>query len=43
MSEARRVTKPAVDTITLGKARDAWLASIQPSCLPKTYTIINGH
>lgn len=36
---ARRVTKPAVETITLGKARDAWLASIQPSCLPKTYTI----
>jgi hypothetical protein len=39
MPVARRVTKPAVETITLGKARDAWLASIQPGCLPKTYTI----
>ena len=36
---ASRVTKPAVETITLGKARDAWLASIQPGCLPKTFTI----
>lgn len=34
-----RISKPAVETITLGKARDAWLASIQPGCLPKTYTI----
>jgi hypothetical protein len=39
MPVARRVTKPAVETITLGKARDAWLASIQPGCLPKTFTI----
>lgn len=31
--------KPAIETITLGKARDAWLASIKGSTLPKTWTI----
>lgn len=31
--------KPASETIALGKARDAWLASIKGSNLPKTWTI----
>jgi hypothetical protein len=35
----RRTTKPAIETITLGKARDAWLDSIKASTLPKTWTI----
>ncbi|HDS1612456.1 tyrosine-type recombinase/integrase [Stenotrophomonas maltophilia] len=39
MPEARRVTKPAIETITLGKAKEAWLASIKGSTLPKTWTI----
>lgn len=29
----------AIETITLGKARDAFLATLKPSTLPKTYTI----
>jgi len=28
-----------IETITLGKARDAFLATLKPSTLPKTYTI----
>lgn len=31
--------KPAIETIALGKAKDAWLASIKGSTLPKTWTI----
>ncbi|XGB23559.1 site-specific integrase [Streptomyces sp. II-2-2-2] len=35
-----RETRPQVtETISLEKARDAWLASIKPRTLPKTYTI----
>ncbi|MEL3954929.1 site-specific integrase [Stenotrophomonas bentonitica] len=35
-----RSTRPQVsETISLEKARDAWLASIKPRTLPKTYTI----
>ncbi|WDK30361.1 site-specific integrase [Xanthomonas campestris] len=30
---------PAIETITLGKARDAFLATLKPSTLPKTFTI----
>lgn len=30
---------PAIETMTLGKARDAFLATLKPSTLPKTYTI----
>lgn len=30
---------PAIETMTLGKARDAFLATLKPSSLPKTYTI----
>jgi len=30
---------PAIETMTLGKARDAFLATLRPSTLPKTYTI----
>jgi hypothetical protein len=29
----------AIETITLGKARDAFLAALKPASLPKTYTI----
>lgn len=32
-------TAQAIETITLGKARDAFLATLKPSTLPKTYTI----
>ncbi|OQP79903.1 integrase [Xanthomonas phaseoli pv. syngonii LMG 9055] len=37
----RRVTKSALalESITLGKARDAWLNSLKASTLPKTWTI----
>lgn len=35
----RRTTKPAMETITLGKARDAWLDSIKASTPPKPWTI----
>ncbi|MEQ8042386.1 site-specific integrase [Xanthomonas hortorum] len=35
----RRVTKPSLESITLGKARDAWLNSLKGSTLPKTWTI----
>lgn len=34
-----RTAKPAIETIALGKAKDAWLASIKGSTLPKTWTI----
>jgi len=30
---------PAIETMTLGKAREAFLATLKPSSLPKTYTI----
>lgn len=30
---------PAIETMTLGKARDAFLATLKPSSLPKTFTI----
>jgi len=30
---------PAIEAMTLGKARDAFLATLKPSSLPKTYTI----
>jgi len=39
MPMVRRLNQPTVETIPLGKARDGWLASIQPGCLPKTFTI----
>ncbi|KGK57292.1 integrase [Xanthomonas cannabis pv. phaseoli] len=32
-------TTPAIEAMTLGKARDAFLATLKPSSLPKTYTI----
>ncbi|OEZ02465.1 MULTISPECIES: site-specific integrase [Stenotrophomonas] len=31
--------RPAIETLTLGKARDAFLATLKPSSLPKTFTI----
>jgi len=31
--------EPAIETITLGKARDGWLTGIKGSTLPKTWTI----
>lgn len=31
--------EPAIETMTLGKARDAFLATLKPSSLPKTFTI----
>lgn len=36
---ARQSPAPAIETITLGKARDAFLATLKGSTLPKTYTI----
>ncbi|WP_321992829.1 site-specific integrase [Xanthomonas citri] len=39
LPKPRRVTKPSLESITLGKARDAWLASLKGSTLPKTWTI----
>lgn len=34
-----QVSTPAIETMTLGKARDAFLATLKGSTLPKTYTI----
>ncbi|MBV6779403.1 site-specific integrase [Xanthomonas campestris pv. trichodesmae] len=36
---ARQSSAPAIETMTLGKARDAFLATLKGSTLPKTYTI----
>jgi len=36
---AKAETETVIETITLGKARDAWLDSIKASTLPKTWTI----
>ena len=38
-SRSSPVAKAAVESLTLGKARDAWLATLKASALPKTYTI----
>ncbi|SYZ56810.1 integrase [Xanthomonas arboricola pv. juglandis] len=35
----RQSSAPAIETMTLGKARDAFLATLKGSTLPKTYTI----
>lgn len=35
----RQSSPPAIETMTLGKARDAFLATLKGSTLPKTYTI----
>ncbi|MFS8407557.1 site-specific integrase [Xanthomonas campestris pv. campestris] len=35
----RQASAPAIETVTLGKARDAFLATLKGSTLPKTYTI----
>lgn len=34
-----RPATPAIESMTLGAARDAFLATLKPSTLPKTYTI----
>lgn len=36
---SRQSSAPAIETMTLGKARDAFLATLKGSTLPKTYTI----
>ncbi|QWN26860.1 integrase [Xanthomonas phaseoli pv. phaseoli] len=36
---ARQSSAPAIETMTLGKARDAFLATLKGSTLPKTFTI----
>lgn len=38
-SLVRQSSPPAIETMTLGKARDAFLATLKGSTLPKTYTI----
>ncbi|HDS1214473.1 TPA: site-specific integrase [Stenotrophomonas maltophilia] len=38
-SPVRLSSLPAIETMTLGKARDAFLATLKGSTLPKTYTI----
>lgn len=38
-SPTRQASAPAIETMTLGKARDAFLATLKGSTLPKTYTI----
>ncbi|MCC4632816.1 site-specific integrase [Xanthomonas dyei] len=38
-SPMRQASAPAIETMTLGKARDAFLATLKGSTLPKTYTI----
>lgn len=38
-SPVRQASVPALETMTLGKARDAFLATLKGSALPKTYTI----
>ncbi|MEA9833196.1 site-specific integrase [Xanthomonas campestris pv. campestris] len=35
----RHASAPSIETMTLGKARDAFLATLKDSTLPKTYTI----
>ncbi|WP_161960049.1 site-specific integrase [Xanthomonas arboricola] len=39
VSQVRHASAPAIETMTLGKARDAFLATLKGSTLPKTYTI----
>ncbi|MFA4410064.1 site-specific integrase [Xanthomonas perforans] len=39
LSQVRHASAPAIETTTLGKARDAFLATLKPSSLPKTFTI----
>lgn len=36
---SRQSSAPAIETMTLGKAREAFLATLKSSTLPKTYTI----
>ncbi len=36
---ARQSSAPAIETMTLGKAKEAFLATLKGSTLPKTYTI----
>lgn len=38
-SPVRQASVPALETMNLGKARDAFLATLKGSTLPKTYTI----
>ncbi|MBH1566574.1 site-specific integrase [Stenotrophomonas maltophilia] len=38
-SPVRQASVPALETMTLGRARDAFLATLKGSTLPKTYTI----
>ncbi len=38
-SPKSQASMPAIETMTLGKARDAFLATLKGSTLPKTYTI----
>ncbi len=39
VSPVRHASAPAIETMTLGKARDAFLATLKGSTLPKTFTI----
>ncbi|MBV6808839.1 site-specific integrase [Xanthomonas campestris pv. pennamericanum] len=39
VTPVRHGSAPAIETMTLGKARDAFLATLKGSTLPKTYTI----
>lgn len=39
VSQVRHASAPAIETMTLGKARDAFLATLKGSTLPKTFTI----
>ncbi len=39
VNQVRHASAPVIETMTLGKARDAFLATLKPSSLPKTYTI----
>ncbi|MET3147876.1 UNVERIFIED_ORG: integrase [Xanthomonas axonopodis] len=39
VNPARHASTPAIETMSLGKARDAFLATLKGSTLPKTYTI----
>ncbi|MDO0787983.1 site-specific integrase [Xanthomonas campestris pv. campestris] len=39
VNPVRQSSAPAIETMTLGKARDAFLATLKGSTLPKTYTI----
>ncbi|UXA49462.1 site-specific integrase [Xanthomonas prunicola] len=38
-NQVRHASAPAIETMTLGKAREAFLATLKSSTLPKTYTI----